>query len=264
MTTTQAAPKTPALAVLFLVVFINLVGFGLVVPLLPFFARSLNAEAWQITLMFSAYSLGQFFAEPFWGRLSDRIGRKPVLLITLAANAVGYLALAFVPNIWLAIAVRLFTGFGAGNISTVQGAIADVTPPHLRAARLGLTGAAFGLGFIVGPALGGLLVHEELGRLGFQLPMFAAAGLCTISTFCVLFFLKESRAKALPGAPRPRFLSGLHDARDHPVISRVLQSENEEAQKSLAKQVFDLALLSQGLLSGSDLTQFIQRTVSTL
>lgn len=115
-TATPHAPppqvKAPALAVLFAVVFINLVGFGLVVPLLPFFAQSLQAEAWQITLMFSAYSLGQFFAEPFWGRLSDRIGRKPVLLMTLIANALGYLMLAFVPNIWLAIAVRLFTGLG--------------------------------------------------------------------------------------------------------------------------------------------------------
>jgi len=146
--------KTPALAVLFATVFINLVGFGLVVPLLPFFAQSLKAEAWQITLMFSAYSLGQFFAEPFWGRLSDRIGRKPVLLMTLIANALGYLMLAFVPNIWLAIAVRLFTGLGAGNISTVQGYVADVTPPEQRAGRMGLIGAAFGLGFIVGPVVG--------------------------------------------------------------------------------------------------------------
>ena len=125
--------KAPALAVLFLVVFVNLVGFGLIVPLLPFFGSSLGATEWQVTLMFAAYSLGQFFAEPFWGRLSDRIGRKPVLLITLALNAVGYLMLAFAPNIWAAIAIRLFTGLGAGNISTVQGYVADVTPPDQRA-----------------------------------------------------------------------------------------------------------------------------------
>jgi len=222
MTTTQAAPKTPALAVLFLVVFINLVGFGLVVPLLPFFARSLNAEAWQITLMFSAYSLGQFFAEPFWGRLSDRIGRKPVLLITLAANAVGYLALAFVPNIWLAIAVRLFTGLGAGNISTVQGYIADVTPPEQRAGRMGMIGAAFGMGFIVGPGLGGLLTQPQLGHLGYQLPIFVASAMAALAALGVMVFLRESRAKADPAAPRPAFLAGLHDARANPVVSRVL------------------------------------------
>jgi len=214
--------KTPALAVLFATVFINLVGFGLVVPLLPFFAQSLKAEAWQITLMFSAYSLGQFFAEPFWGRLSDRIGRKPVLLMTLIANALGYLMLAFVPNIWLAIAVRLFTGLGAGNISTVQGYVADVTPPEQRAGRMGLIGAAFGLGFIVGQGLGGLLTQPQLGRLGYQLPIFLAAALAAIAAVGVVVFLRESRAKADPAAPRPAFLAGLKAARDNAVVSRVL------------------------------------------
>ena len=214
--------QAPALAVLFSVVFINLVGFGLVVPLLPFFALSLDAAAWQITLMFSAYSLGQFFAEPFWGRLSDRIGRKPVLLVTLVANAAGYLALAFVPNIWLAIAVRLFTGLGAGNISTVQGYVADVTPAEKRAGRMGLIGAAFGLGFIVGPGLGGLLTQPQLGRLGYQLPIFTAAALAALAAVGVIVFLRESRAKADPAAPRPRFLAGLHEARANPVVSRVL------------------------------------------
>ncbi|MCK6105962.1 MFS transporter [Brevundimonas sp. EYE_349] len=220
--TTPPKLKTPALAVLFAVVFINLVGFGLVVPLLPFFAQSLKAEAWQITLMFSAYSLGQFFAEPFWGRLSDRIGRKPVLLITLIANALGYLMLAFTPNIWLAIAVRLFTGLGAGNISTVQGYVADVTPPEQRAGRMGLIGAAFGLGFIVGPGLGGLLTQPQLGHIGYQLPIFLAAALAALAAVGVVVFLRESRAKADPAAPRPAFLSGLKAARDNGVVSRVL------------------------------------------
>jgi MFS family permease len=228
--TQPSAPSPPAsarsdkaaLAVLFLVVFINLVGFGLVVPLLPFFAQSLDAQAWQITLMFSAYSLGQFFAEPFWGRLSDRIGRKPVLLITLAANAAGYLALAFVPNIWLAIAVRLFTGLGAGNISTVQGYVADVTPRAERAGRMGLIGAAFGMGFIVGPGLGGLLTQPQLGHVGYQLPIFVAAALAAVAAIGVVVFLRESRAKSDPAAPRPAFLAGLKDAQINPVVSRVL------------------------------------------
>ncbi len=225
MSQTPSSPpavRAPALAVLFAVVFINLVGFGLVVPLLPFFAQSLKGEAWQITLMFSAYSLGQFFAEPFWGRLSDRVGRKPVLLVTLVANALGYLMLAFVPNIWLAIAVRLFTGLGAGNISTVQGYVADVTPPEQRAGRMGLIGAAFGLGFIVGPGLGGLLTQPQLGRLGYQLPIFLAAALAALAAIGVMVFLRESRAKADPAAARPAFLAGLKDARTNPVVSRVL------------------------------------------
>jgi MFS family permease len=222
---THVAPvgnRSPGLWVLLLTVFVNLVGFGVIVPLLPFFAESLNAEPWQITLMFSAYSLGQFFAEPFWGRLSDRIGRKPVLIATTAFNVAGYLLLAFVPNIWAAIAVRLFTGLGAGNISTVQGYIADVTPPEQRAGRMGLIGGAFGLGFIVGPGLGGLLAHPELGRLGFQIPIFVAAGMAALSCLGVTLFLRESRAKSDPAAPRPAFLAGVARARGNPVIARVL------------------------------------------
>lgn len=218
----HVAAGSPSLWVLLLTVFVNLVGFGLIVPLLPFFAESLRADPWQITLMFSAYSLGQFFAEPFWGRLSDRIGRKPVLLITTAFNVAGYLMLAFVPNIWLAIAVRLFTGLGAGNISTIQGYVADVTPPELRAGRMGLLGGAFGLGFIVGPGLGGLLVNEEAGRLGFQIPIFAAAGLAALSCLGVLFLLRESRAKQDPARARPSFRDGLRRARGNPVIARVI------------------------------------------
>jgi MFS family permease len=212
-----------ALVVLFAIVFINLVGFGLVVPLLPFFGSSLQAEPWQVALMFSAYSIGQFFAEPFWGRLSDRIGRKPVLLITVCANAVGYLMLAFVPNIWLAIAVRLFTGLGAGNVSTVQGYVADVTPPEKRAGRMGLIGAAFGAGFIAGPGLSGLLVQEDMGRLGYQLPIFAACGLAALAALGTVFLLKESLARREgPPPPREPFLSGVRQAAENPVVSRVI------------------------------------------
>ena len=218
----DARSRSPGLWVLMLTVFINLVGFGVIVPLLPFFAEALDAPAWQITLMFAAYSLGQFFGEPFWGRLSDRIGRKPVLMATTALNVVGYLALAFAPNIWAAIAVRLFTGVGAGNISTIQGYVADVTPPERRAGRMGLIGAAFGLGFIVGPALGGLLTNEDAGRIGFQIPIFTAAGLAALSCLGIGLFLRESHAGHDPAVPRPKFLSGVHEARANPVIVRVL------------------------------------------
>jgi DHA1 family tetracycline resistance protein-like MFS transporter len=222
--TSPAAPPASrtALAVLFAVVCINLIGFGIVVPLLPFFAGSLHAAPWQVALLFSAYSLGQFFAEPFWGRLSDRIGRKPVIAITTFCNAVGYIALALAPDIWTAVVVRLITGLGAGNISTVQGYIADITPPQQRAARMGLIGGAFGLGFIIGPALGGLLARPDLGALGYHIPLYAAAGLCALAGVGVLLFMRESLAKQDPAAKRVAFLGGVHEALANPVVSRVL------------------------------------------
>lgn len=218
-----AAAQSPrALYVLLLVVFINLVGFGLVIPLLPFYAQSLKAEPWQITALFSAYSLGQFFAEPFWGRLSDRIGRRPVLIVTILANTLSYIALAFAPNILAAFAIRLIGGFATGNISTIQGYMADVTPPEKRAGRMGLLGSAFGAGFVVGPALGGLLAHPEAGQIGFQIPLFAAAGMAALAALGVFLFVVESRAPSAPDAPRPHRREALQAARSHPVLSRVL------------------------------------------
>jgi len=223
----KAEPETPAaspraLYVLLLVVFINLVGFGIVIPLLPFYAKSLNAAPWQITALFSAYSLGQFFAEPFWGRMSDRIGRRPVLIITILANTAAYVALAFAPNLWAAFAIRLVGGFATGNISTIQGYMADVTPPEQRAGRMGLLGAAFGAGFVIGPALGGLLAHPEAGHLGFQIPLFAAAGLSALASLGVFLFVVESRSPRAVDAPRPHRRAALEAARSHPVLSRIL------------------------------------------
>ncbi|KQV56195.1 MULTISPECIES: MFS transporter [unclassified Caulobacter] len=211
-----------ALAVLLLVVFINLVGFGVVIPLLPFYAKSMNAAPWQVTTMFAAYSLGQFFGEPFWGRLSDRIGRRPVLIVTILANTLAYVALAFAPNIWIAMAVRLVGGFGGGNISTIQGYMADVTPPEKRAGRLGLLGSAFGAGFVIGPSLGGVLAHPGLGRLGFQIPLFFAAAMAALAALGVFLFVAESRAPSAPGVRQPGRREALGAAAAHPVLSRVL------------------------------------------
>jgi MFS transporter, DHA1 family, tetracycline resistance protein len=218
----EPANSPRALAVLLLVVFINLVGFGVVIPLLPFYAKAMHAAPWQVTTMFAAYSLGQFFGEPFWGRLSDRIGRRPVLIVTIIANAIAYLALAFAPNIWIAMAIRLVGGFGSGNISTIQGYMADVTPPEKRAGRMGLLGSAFGAGFVIGPSLGGLLAHPSAGQLGFQIPLFVAAGMAALAAVGVLLFVAESRAPSAPGVKQPGRREALSAASAHPILSRVL------------------------------------------
>lgn len=227
---TVAVPPSPAdtpqgdsraLYVLLAVVFVNMAGFGVIIPLLPFYAKSFGAPDWQVFALFTAYSLGNFLAEPIWGRLSDRIGRRPVLMLTIFGNALTYIALAFAPNLWAACAIRLAGGMLTGNISTIQGYMADVTPPDRRAARLGLMGAAFSLGFVTGPSIGGLLAHEGLGVAGFRPPLLLAASLAACAGLGIVLFVRETR-HAHRDAPRRGRLEGLGDALAHPVIWRAL------------------------------------------
>jgi predicted MFS family arabinose efflux permease len=215
------AEERRALVVLLSVIFLMIAGFGLVIPLLPFFAQAFEAEAWQVTLMFSAFSFGQFLGEPFWGRLSDRIGRKPVLIVTISLVGLSYAALSFAPNIWIAFAIRFFNGFFAGNISTLQGALADITPPEKRAGRMGIMGAAFSAGFTTGPAIGGLLAQPSRGALGFQLPLWVAAGFALASALAVILFVREQRPERRPHRPLRR-LDGLNEAFAHPIIGRIM------------------------------------------
>lgn len=210
-----------ALVILLSVVFINIAGFGVVIPLLPFYASSFGAPAWQVIILFSAYSLGNFFAEPIWGKLSDRIGRRPVLMLTIFGNAVTYVLLAFAPDLWIAMAIRFCGGILTGNISTIQGYLADVTPHEKRASRMGFMAAAFSLGFVTGPVLGGFLAQPALGTAGFRLPLLIAAGLALTAGIGVALFVRETR-HVHKDAPRRARFEGLNDALAHPVIRRVL------------------------------------------
>jgi DHA1 family tetracycline resistance protein-like MFS transporter len=214
------------LAAMFAVVFVNLVGFGIVVPLMPFFAQSLQAQAWQVTLMFTTYSLGQFFAEPYFGRLSDRIGRKPILIITTALSVLFYVCLAFAPNIWVAIMIRFFSGLSSGNISTIQGYVSDVSPPEKRSGRMSLIGGAFSLGFIIGPFIGGILSHEtSAGGNQFRLPLMGAALLSAFACFGVMLFIRESRQRRTKiEAAQPNILKTAQEALHSPVLSRLILS----------------------------------------
>jgi MFS family permease len=218
----QIPPGRAAMAVLLLVVFINLMGFGILMPILPFYAQSFHAPAWQVTWVFTAFSIGNFFAEPIWGRLSDRIGRRPILIATIAASGLGFIGLAFASNIWAALLIRLFSGLTTGNLSTIQGYIADITPPRLRSGRIGMLGAAFALGFVAGPALGGLLARPELGSAGFHLPLFIAGALSLAASLGVALLVRESRgAHAVAGIQGPRLAVWI-EARRHPVLGRAL------------------------------------------
>lgn len=183
------------MAVLFLVVFVDLVGFGLLIPLLPFYVQRTGAGPEVITLVLGLYSLAQFFAAPVWGRLSDRIGRKPILALTCIGLGASYLLLAFADSLALVAASRIFGGFMAGNIATAQAYVADITTPATRARGLGVLGAAFGLGFIIGPALGGLLAGADAAEADFVSPALAAMALSFAAALGVIVFLKESLPK---------------------------------------------------------------------
>ena len=211
-------------AVLLLLVFVSMIGLGVVVPLLPYYGALFDAEAWQVTLLFATSAAGQFLGELTWGRLSDRVGRRPVILMTILMTALGYLALAFAPNIWVAILARGFSGFFSGNISTIQSYVVDVTPPDRLPGRLGMIGAAIGVGFVVGPTLGGLLAEPEMGLRGFQPPLFVATALSVLAALGALLFLRESRKAVARGMEATSLLVAIKEALSEPVLQRLLLS----------------------------------------
>jgi DHA1 family tetracycline resistance protein-like MFS transporter len=180
------------MAALFLIVLVDLIGFGIIIPLLPFFAEHFGASPFQVGLVMASYSAAQLVAAPLWGRISDRVGRRPVLLATLIGMAAGSVALAFTGSLPMLFAVRIATGFMAGNISTAFAYVADITAPETRARGMGLVGAAFGLGFIAGPAIGGLLAGPDPAHADFRTPALAAAALSALAFALTWLRLPES------------------------------------------------------------------------
>jgi DHA1 family tetracycline resistance protein-like MFS transporter len=187
--------RRTSLLVLFLTVFIDLIGFGMVIPFLPFYAREYGASGIAVGAVVGIYSIMQFFFAPIWGRLSDRIGRRPVLLISLTASLCGYSLFAFARSFGVLLLSRIVAGIGGANIGTAQAYIADSTTPENRARGMGLIGAAFGMGFILGPPLSGILstVGQHRGLPGNLLPGLAAAGLSAIALSVAFFVLGESK-----------------------------------------------------------------------
>ncbi len=181
-----------AIFVLFLTVFIDLLGFGIILPILPLYAEQFGAKPHEATLLVAIYSLMQFLFAPLWGRFSDRYGRRPILLFTLLGSVIAYTGLGFANSLWILFIARGLAGIMAGNIATAQAYIADITTPTNRARGMGMIGAAFGLGFILGPAIGGLLVGSDPNNANFHLPSLFAAGLSLLALFCALMLLPES------------------------------------------------------------------------
>src|SRR5258705_807863 len=187
--------KRSPLIVIFTTVFIDLVGFGIVIPVLPFYAEGtiFNATPRTVGLLFGSYSVMQLIFSPILGSLSDRYGRRPVLLISIIGTGIGFLLLGFATTLWMLFAGRLLDGLTGGNISTAQAYIADITTKEDRAKGMGLIGAAFGGGFIFGPAIGGIL-----SRWGIHVPFFFAAGLCFVNALLVYFTLPETATSHHP------------------------------------------------------------------
>ncbi len=180
---------TTPLIIIFVTVFIDLIGFGMVIPILPFYANTdpFNATPRDIGFLVASYSLMQFFFSPILGRLSDRYGRRPILFISLLGSAVGYFVMGYAGTLFLVFAGRIIGGITGGNISTAQAYIADVTSRKNRAKGMGLFGAAFGLGFILGPALAGIL-----SKYGIHVPFYFAAALSLANAVTLYFVLPES------------------------------------------------------------------------
>lgn len=207
-TATKSVGKSP-LFVIFMTVFIDLVGFGIILPLSPYLARQYDASSFKVGLLVAVYSFFQFVFSPIWGGLSDRIGRRPVILVSLAGGALSYLLLAFAQSLEMVFLARALAGIFGGNLSTAQAYIADVTTPENRSKGMGLFGAAFGLGFIFGPLIGGALsvVGNQLGNappFGMNFSAVGAFVICAANLLLATFVLKESLPASVRGRGKQR------------------------------------------------------------
>ena len=219
--------KDKRLIIIFLTVFMDLVGFGIIIPLNPFLARSFGASAAMVGWLMSIYSLMQFVFSPVWGQLSDRIGRRPVILWSLLGAGLAHLGFAFASSLTGLMLARALAGVFGGNISTAMAYIADITDEKDRSKGMGLIGAAFGLGFILGPMLGGLAGEygRQLGSqppLGESFPALIAGSICLLNFVMALRVLPESRKAGAIGPERGLRLKRIGRALNTPVLGALM------------------------------------------
>jgi multidrug resistance protein len=211
--------KRSPLVIVFFTVFIDLVGFGIVLPLLPYYAETYGAGALAVGLLSTSYSLMQFLFTPLWGRMSDRYGRRPLILLSLSGSCIGYLVFALAKTLPVLFIGRMIAGFAGAIIPTTNAYIADVTTPENRAKGMGLIGAAFGLGFILGPAIGGLL-----SPYGYDKPAFLASAMAGTNLLFAYFKLPESQTAESRSRAKTRTfgIKALTEALAHPRIGLLL------------------------------------------
>ena len=206
---------------LLVAVFINIAGFSLILPLLPFYGQVFDAGPEEIALLFAAYSFGNVFGEIHWGRQSDLWGRRKVLVVTTFFAALSYVAFAYAPGLWWAIGIRAVSGFFSGTLSVAQGFIADVSPPERRAKTMGYFGAAFSLGFAFGPVLGGVFAGQEVAAESFRLPIFIAGGLALLACLWCTAVLRDAVPPKGKGSPLPAYSEAFRFVGGQPLLLRL-------------------------------------------
>jgi DHA1 family tetracycline resistance protein-like MFS transporter len=193
----SSAKTDRSLLILFLVILVNLLGFGIIIPLLPFYATRMGASAMVVGLLFASFSVAQLVAAPILGGLSDRYGRRPVLIFSLVGTMISFVMMAVANSVAMLFVARIIDGLSGGNISTARAYIGDMTTVENRATSYGLLGAAFGLGFVIGPAMGGALSH-----ISYTAPVWGAAGIALIAAALAWVWLPETvrRTTARPAS----------------------------------------------------------------
>lgn len=248
--------KSSPLFIIFTTVLVDLIGFGMVIPLIGLYGRHYGGEGLTLSVLGGIYSIMQFIFSPLWGMLSDRVGRRPVLLISLAGSSLSYFLFGLAPSLTWLLAARAFGGVFAANISTAQAYIADVTTSDQRAKGMGLIGAAFGIGFTLGPPLGGIAA-----QFGLAVPGIIASIICSANFLFAIFRLPESLPKEKRAHPQERksLKEGLYQVLDNPKLKilfivfffvTLCFSMIEQTFSLLFQQKFQLSTESAGLKTG--------------
>ncbi|WP_297801033.1 MFS transporter [uncultured Brevundimonas sp.] len=180
---------------LFMTVAIGAIGFGMAIPLLPSYARAFDIQPWQVGLIFALFSVGQAIGEAVWGRMSDKIGRKPVLLMTLGLGVVGYLGMAYAPTYEACLLARVICGVAAGSTGVVQALVIDLSEKDKLTGRLAIISACASVGFVIGPAVGGLLAAPEQGLAGFRICFLLAAGFSALSLALIATLVRPAKTE---------------------------------------------------------------------
>jgi MFS family permease len=230
-------PGNRALVIVFATIFLDVLGLGVLIPVLPYYARQFNTDAATVGWLSVSFSLAMFCTSPFLGALGDRIGRRPVILFNILGSSFAYFLFGWANTLWLLMLARVLEGVTGGSVSTSQAYIADITPPEDRMKRFGLIGAVFGLGFILGPAFGGLL-----SKISLAAPAYAAGTLCLLAAIFGFFFLPES----LPPEKRRAQSIGLGDLNP---LTKILDALSRASIRSILIAIFVVNVGFSGLQS---------------